>query len=88
MLDQIVFSPQTADEFTGRSGVIDFLRKFNLTLEQANQVSRHVPVWSEFFAEEGGYPAYQPNNSPRGPQSTEQGVSPYGIAIQTRDTDN
>ncbi|MCY3005709.1 MAG: endonuclease/exonuclease/phosphatase [Planctomycetota bacterium] len=60
MLDQIVFSPQTADEFTGRAGVIDFLRKFNLTLDQANQVSRHLPVWCEFFAEEGGYPGYQP----------------------------
>jgi hypothetical protein len=76
MLDQIVFSPQTADEFTGRSGVIDFLRKFNLTLEQANQVSRHVPVWCEFFAEEGGYPAYQPNNPQTGVQNADAGVSP------------
>jgi hypothetical protein len=76
MLDQIVFSPQTADEFTGRSGVIDFLRKFNLTLEQANQVSRHVPVWCEFFAEEGGYPAYQPHNPQTSPQNAETNVSP------------
>jgi hypothetical protein len=59
MLDQIAFPPQSADEFTGRAGVIDFLRKFNLTLEQATQVSTHLPVWSEFFAEEGGYPGYR-----------------------------
>lgn len=59
MLDQILFPPQTNDEFTGRAGVIDFLRKFNLTLEQATQVSTHLPVWSEFFAEEGGYPGYR-----------------------------
>lgn len=59
MLDQILFPPKTNDEFTGRAGVIDFLRKFNLTLEQANQVSTHLPVWCEFFAEEGGYPGYR-----------------------------
>lgn len=59
MLDQIAFPPQTSDEFTGRSGVIDFLRKFNLTIQQANQVSSHLPVWCEFFAEEGGYPGYR-----------------------------
>ena len=59
MLDQIAFPPQSIDEFTGRSGVIDFLRKFNLTLEQATQVSSHLPVWCEFFAEEGGYPGYR-----------------------------
>ncbi len=59
MLDHIVFPPQTGDEFTGRSGAIDFLRKFNLSLEQASQVSEHLPVWSEFFAEEGGYPGYR-----------------------------
>ena len=59
MLDQIAFPPQTSDEFTGRAGVIDFLRKFNLTLQQANQVSQHLPVWCEFFAEEGGYPGYR-----------------------------
>ena len=59
MLDSIAFPPQTADEFTGRSGAIDFLRKFNLNLEQAAQVSQHLPVWCEFFAEEGGYPGYR-----------------------------
>jgi hypothetical protein len=59
MLDHIIFPPSTGDEFTGRSGVIDFLRKFNLSLEQAGQVSEHLPVWSEFFAEEGGYPGYR-----------------------------
>lgn len=59
MLDQIAFPPQTSDEFTGRAGVIDFLRKFNLTIDQATQVSSHLPVWAEFFAEEGGYPGYK-----------------------------
>lgn len=59
MLDNILFPAKATDEFTGRAGTVDFLRKFNLSPEQAIQVSNHLPVWCEFFAEEGGIPGYR-----------------------------
>ncbi len=56
MLDNIVMPIKATDEFNGRSGVFDFLRQFNLSIEQAHQVSDHIPVWAEFYANEGGQP--------------------------------
>lgn len=58
MLDNIVFPARATDEFTGKSGVIDFLRIGNLSIDQAFQISTHMPVWGEFFATEGGIPGY------------------------------
>jgi hypothetical protein len=58
MLDNIVFPTRATDEFTGKSGVIDFLRNGNLSIDQAFQISTHMPVWGEFFASEGGSPGY------------------------------
>ena len=58
MLDNIVFPSRATDEFTGRSGVIDFLRQLNLSIDQAFQISTHMPIWAEFFAAEGGSPGY------------------------------
>lgn len=52
--DNIVFDSIATVEFTGRSGVFDFLRQMNLTLEQAQSISHHLPVWAEFSAWEGG----------------------------------
>lgn len=60
MLDNIIFPSRATDEFTGRSGTVDFLRQYNLTPDQASQVSNHMPVWCEFFANEGGQPGYRP----------------------------
>lgn len=54
MTDNIVMPLKATDEFNGRSGVIDFLRQLNLAIEEANQISDHLPVWAEFFANEGG----------------------------------
>ena len=54
MLDNILFPTRSTDEFTGRAGVIDFLRQLNLSYDQAMQVSSHLPVWAEFSALEGG----------------------------------
>jgi endonuclease/exonuclease/phosphatase family metal-dependent hydrolase len=61
MLDNILFPDRATDEYKGRSGTIDFLRQFNLTPDQALQVSNHMPVWAEFSAEEGGVPGYTPH---------------------------
>lgn len=53
-LDNLFFELPATSEYTGRSGVFDFLRHDNLTLEQALQVSDHLPVWAEFSRVEGG----------------------------------
>jgi deoxyribonuclease-1-like protein len=55
--DNILFNRIATTEFVGRGGVFDFLRQYNLTLEQALAVSDHLPVWAEFSVYEGGRPA-------------------------------
>ena len=52
--DNILFTAPSTREFTGRGGVFDFLREYNLSMEQAQQVSDHLPVWAEFSIYEGG----------------------------------
>jgi endonuclease/exonuclease/phosphatase family metal-dependent hydrolase len=52
--DNIVFHQQATAEFNGRAGVFDILREFNLTSEEALEVSDHLPVWAEFSVYEGG----------------------------------
>lgn len=47
-LDNFLLDPLATSEFTGDSGVFDFLKLFNFTLEQAMFVSDHMPVWAEF----------------------------------------
>jgi hypothetical protein len=54
--DNLVFHKTAIGEFTGNSGVLDFLRKYNLTLDEALEVSDHLPVWAEFSVYEGGEP--------------------------------
>ena len=44
--------------FAGMPGVVDFLRQLNLSIDQAFQISTHMPIWAEFFAVEGGSPGY------------------------------
>ncbi|MFK7765854.1 MAG: endonuclease/exonuclease/phosphatase [Mariniblastus sp.] len=51
--DNVVFNPTATVEYTGRGGVFDFLRAYNLRLENALQVSDHMPVWAEFSIFEG-----------------------------------
>ncbi len=66
--DNILFHEQTTSEFTGRAGVYDFMRQYNLTMEQALEVSDHLPVWAEFSVYEGGKLgriAKQPAEAPR-----------------------
>ena len=52
--DNIVIDPLSTNEFTGESGVFDFMKQFNLTLAEALQVSDHMPVWAEFSITEEG----------------------------------
>ena len=54
--DNLLFQLPATSEYTGRSGVFDVLREFNLTLEQALEISDHLPVWAEFSVYEGGDP--------------------------------
>ena len=48
--DNIVLHQPSTTEFTGRWGVYDVQRLHNLTLDQALQVSDHLPIWAEFSA--------------------------------------
>jgi hypothetical protein len=56
--DNLILQRTATVEFTGRSGVVDFLREFNLTLPEALRVSDHLPVWAEFSTVEGGPPGF------------------------------
>lgn len=56
--DNIVFHSQATREYVGRSGVVDFMRDYNLSMEEALEVSDHMPVWAEFSIYEGGTPGY------------------------------
>lgn len=57
-LDNIMFNRSATVEYTGRWGVLDLVREFNLTQEQALAVSDHLPVWAEFSVYEGGQPGH------------------------------
>lgn len=54
LYDNIVFSELATTEYTGRWGVFDLIREFNLTVDEALKVSDHMPVWAEFNLYEGG----------------------------------
>ncbi len=56
MMDTIFFSSHATTEFTGRAGAFDFLRKYNLSIERAMEISNHLPVWAEFSVIEGAEP--------------------------------
>lgn len=56
MLSGIILPAQATCEYTGRSGVLDFLRKYNLSLERALEISPQMPVWAEFYVLEGAQP--------------------------------
>jgi len=46
--DNVILHKPSTTEYSGNSGVYDFMRYKNLSLEQALQVSDHFPVWAEF----------------------------------------
>jgi hypothetical protein len=54
--DNVLIYRGATTEFTGRGGVVDVQRMFNLSLDQALMVSDHRPVWAEFSAYESTAP--------------------------------
>ena len=56
LYDNILFHCRATTEFNGRAGVLDIIREFNLTVDQAREISDHFPVWAEFSIYEGGQP--------------------------------
>ncbi len=54
--DNILLHAPSTTEFSGRWGVFDVQRFFNLRPEQALQVSDHYPIWAEFNAYESATP--------------------------------
>jgi len=53
--DNILIHSRTTEEFLGKGEVFDFLRAYNLTVQEALQISQHLPAWGEFSALEGGF---------------------------------
>lgn len=50
----ILVDRHRTSEWIGRGGAVDFLRRYNLTLTEAESVSSHLPIFAEFTATEGG----------------------------------
>jgi hypothetical protein len=60
LVDNILFDRRATIEFTGRAEVVDIMREFDLTMQQAQEISEHLPVWAEFSSYEGGQKGYVP----------------------------
>lgn len=54
LYDNLLFHRQATAEFAGRAGVFDIMREYNLTMDQALEVSDHLPIWGEFHLYEAG----------------------------------
>ena len=55
--DNVLFDRRATVEFVpGSYGVLDVMREFNLTLDEALKVSDHLPVFAELSVYEGGRP--------------------------------
>ncbi len=46
--DNLIIHHPSTTEYSGRSGVFDVMRRYNLSQKQALEVSDHFPVWAEF----------------------------------------
>jgi deoxyribonuclease-1-like protein len=53
--DNLLIHQSSTTEYTGRSGVFDVMRNYNLNEQQALEISDHFPVWAEFSAYERDY---------------------------------
>jgi hypothetical protein len=54
LADNILFRRADTVEFTGRWGVVDLIEEFELSPEEALEVSDRLPMWVEFSIHEGG----------------------------------
>jgi endonuclease/exonuclease/phosphatase family metal-dependent hydrolase len=52
--DNLLFDGRTTVEFSGQAGVANVMQAFGLTMDQALEISDHMPVWAVFSAYEGG----------------------------------
>jgi endonuclease/exonuclease/phosphatase family metal-dependent hydrolase len=64
--DNVLFTMPATSEFSGRAGVFDMVREYNLTVDEALEVSDHLPVWAEFSIYEGGQPGGRFAKRPQG----------------------
>lgn len=46
--DNILFDQTATLEFTGQAGILNLLETYGLSMDQALEVSDHLPVWAEF----------------------------------------
>jgi len=63
--DNILFDNISTLEYTGRHGVLDLMSEYDLTMDEAIEISDHLPVWAEFRVREGAAPqiAQQPGDT-------------------------
>ncbi|MBN1590055.1 MAG: endonuclease/exonuclease/phosphatase [Pirellulales bacterium] len=54
LVDNILFNRRATTELTGRSGVVDLVKRLNLNIDEASMVAEHMPVWVELSVFEGG----------------------------------
>ena len=52
--DNVVFDRLATSEWTGAAGIVSLQQEFGLSMEQAIDVSDHLPVWAEFDVQEHG----------------------------------
>lgn len=50
--DNIIFNHRSTAEFTGEAGVLNLRTYYNLSREEADRVSDHMPVWALFSSRE------------------------------------
>jgi deoxyribonuclease-1-like protein len=62
--DNILFNRRATTEYTGRAEPMDIMRECDLTIEQALEVSEHLPIWAELSAFEGGQTGLMPQSTP------------------------
>jgi endonuclease/exonuclease/phosphatase (EEP) superfamily protein YafD len=53
--DNLIIHRPSTTEYMGRWGVFDVVRRWNLTEQQALQISDHFPIWAEFSVYERDY---------------------------------
>jgi deoxyribonuclease-1-like protein len=53
--DNLLIHQPSTTEYSGRSGVFDVMRNYNLNEQQALEISNHFPVWAEFSVYERDY---------------------------------